>query len=463
MDEKTKKTLPQDFCDRIRATRSDSAEFLSAISAEPHLSVRLNPSKWADGMLSLGGRVTWCDGGYYLDGRPSFTRNPAFHAGAFYVQEASSMSYAVAVNLIKDSLPPSPECLDLCAAPGGKSTLLLSLLGQRGIVVANEIVRQRAWILRENLAKWGSPSAIVTNKSAADITASGCTFDLITVDAPCSGEGMFRKDDTAVGEWTARAAADCAARQRDILRDIWPALRTGGYMVYSTCTFNPDENERNMEWAVDEFGAEVLPLPMPENEGVASVSFKGGVGYAFLPHKVRGEGFFICLLHKTAGDTTPTPSRSGKKARAAKDAPKETSVGKDYVTGCRLFATADAVCAFPADRAARMATLSSALSPILSGTPVCTVLKKRGQDLVTPAPELALSQAFAHESLPRVDVDRLTALKYLHGDSDLTLPPGDDGWGVLWHDGLPLGLVKRMGLRLNNYWPKEWRIRMGIS
>lgn len=455
--------LPHDFCDRIRASHDDHDEFLKAIGSEPFLSVRLNRRKWADGMLPLGSTVPWCTDGFYLPGRPSFTLLPAFHAGAFYVQEASSMSYSVAINLIKDDLPHSPACLDLCAAPGGKATLILGMLGERGIVVANEVVRQRSWILRENIAKWGAPSALVTNRTPSEIASSGALFDLITVDAPCSGEGMFRKDATARTEWTARAAADCATRQRQIISDIWPALRRGGYMVYSTCTFNPEENERNMEWAVAELGAEAVPLPMPQGQGVTTVPFCGGEGYSFLPHKVKGEGFFICLLHKVNDDAPPLPARKPPKARQQKDGLKETSIGKDLVSGCKLFISGSDVCAFPADRAARMAELAAALSPIMSGAPVCGVIKKKGQDVVSPAPELPLSLAFTPGSLPRVDVDTRTALKFLHGDTDLALPSGADGWSVLYNQGLPLGLVKRIGPRQNNYWPKEWRIRMAVE
>lgn len=462
-EDKNLRQLPQDFCDRIRETHADHISFLAAIDAEPYLSVRLNRRKWSDGMLELGDGVPWNPDGYYLEGRPTFTLNPAFHAGAFYVQEASSMSYAVAINTIKSNLPQTPACLDLCSAPGGKATLILSMLGGSGIVVANEIVRQRAWILRENVAKWGVPSAIVTNMSPIDVAASGNQFDLITVDAPCSGEGMFRKDATAVSEWTARAASECAERQRRILSDIWPALRKGGYMVYSTCTFNPDENERNMEWAVRELGAEVIPMAMPVGNGVTPVSFNGGEGYAFLPHKVRGEGFFLCLLRKTSCNDAPRRTAINKKANNQKAALRETSTGKEYVKDCRLYTSGTDIYAFPADRAASMAMLATTLSPILAGTPVCSVIKKRGQEISTPAPELPLSLAFAEESLPRIEMDRQTALKFLHGDSDLALPEGNDGWNAVWHSGLPLGLIKKVGNRQNNYWPKEWRIRMGIG
>lgn len=459
------KELPAAFVERVKATHADADEFLAAIGREPFLSVRTNPAKWSAGCLALGAPVPWCADGFYLTDRPTFTLNPAFHAGAFYVQEASSMSYSIAIAEAMKGLPSSPVCLDLCAAPGGKTTLLLSRAGGDGVVVANEVVRQRAWILRENVAKWGCPSAIVTNKRPAEIAESGLRFDLITVDAPCSGEGMFRKDDVAVSEWTPKAAADCAARQRDILTDIWPALNDGGYMIYSTCTFNPDENERNMEWLVKEFGAEVVPLPMPEGVGVTTIAFEGGEGYAFYPHKVKGEGIFVCLLHKQ-GERSFAPSVSQRRDKKKGRQPaglKETELGKSFVHAAKLYRRGDEVCAFPQAKAMVMSTITEALDPLLAGTCVGSVLEKRGVAVLSPAPELPLSQAFESSSIAGADVDEQNALKFLHGDSDLALPDGGDGWCVISHRGLALGLVKRMGNRLNNYYPKEWRIRMNVN
>lgn len=458
------KQLPSSFAERIRSTHSDADEFLSAIDSDPFLSLRLNPGKWKPGFLTLGEPVPWCADGYYLSDRPQFTLNPAFHAGAFYVQEASSMSYSVALDFVKDKLPASPTCLDLCAAPGGKTTLLLSCFGQKGVVVANEPMRQRAWILRENVAKWGCASAIVTNLFAKDITASGASFDLIQVDAPCSGEGMFRKDDVAVAEWSPKAAADCAERQREILQDIWPALKPGGFMIYSTCTFNPDENELNIQWAAENLEAEILTLPMPEGVGITTIKIGDGEGYAFYPHKVCGEGFFVCLLRKSESAVDiPVSKPRNKKKGAPVESYKEVSTGRQYVRGARVYAKGGELCAFPADRAVRMAALADGMSPLMAGAPVGSILVKKGSEVLTPAPELPLSQIFESSSMPVFEVDLQTALKFLHGDSDLALPGGDEGWSAVAYEGLPLGLVKRIGARMNNYYPKEWRIRMSVE
>ena len=459
------KNLHTSFCERIRETHEDADAFLAAISSEPYLSVRINGKKWADGNLEdLGEKVPWCENSYYLNDRPTFTLNPAFHAGSFYVQEASSMSYSMAINAIKDYLPPHPTCLDLCASPGGKTTLILSMLGDKSVVVANEYVRQRAWILRENVAKWGYPSAIVTNRAPIDFATCGTKFDLIAVDAPCSGEGMFRKDDTAVSEWTPQAAEDCATRQRSILDDVWPALKVGGYMIYSTCTFNPEENGKNVHWIADELGAEILTIPMPENVGITTIPIGEGEGYAFYPHKVKGEGFFVSLLKKTDDRyQIDTNSGKGKKRGAGKSEMKETELGRKYVSGCKTYIYENEVSAFPADRAATMKALTETLSPIWAGVPVCSVLTKRGENTISPQPELPLSLNYVRESMPSVELDRQMALKFLHGDTDIPLQELPDGWIAIYYGKLGLGVIKKIGNRINNYYPKEWRIRMNVG
>ena len=456
--------LPEAFVQRLRASYPDADEMIAAIATPPFLSVRLNPRKPFDSsVLPLADNVAWNDtDGRYLSARPNFTLMPHFHAGAFYVQEASSMFLSHVLASIMNNLPSTPVCLDLCAAPGGKSTLLLSRLSTSGVVVANEVVRSRAWILRENVAKWGHPGAIVTNRTPAEIASSGARFDVVAVDAPCSGEGMFRKDDVAVTEWSPKAAADCAVRQRSILSDIWPALRTGGYLIYSTCTFNPAENEDNMQWAVEQLGAEVVNVDIPEGWGITRRIFNAGQGYAFLPHKVRGEGFFMCLLRKV--DATTSSVSSGKRRRAPAADVKPSNLGADFVDdSMRCFALADDVFAFPADRARLMQELTVLLSPIMSGISVGVQVKKKNTVSLNPAPELALSSSLMPGRFGAVDVDSHVALKFLHGDTDLPLTDLSDAWTLISHAGLHLGFVKPVGNRLNNYYPKEWRIRMSVQ
>lgn len=460
------KILPVAFIERIKKQRPDAEDFLKAIGGEPWLSVRLNPLKKVDidGLLTADGEVAWCADGRYLTDRPVFTLMPEFHAGAFYVQEASSMSLSVALGVVLPQLPVHPTCLDLCAAPGGKTTLLLSRVGGRGVVVANEIVRQRAWILRENIAKWGNPSAIVTNKTAEQIAASGVMFDLITVDAPCSGEGMFRKDQTAIEEWSPKAADDCAARQREILESVWPALKTGGYVVYSTCTYNPDENERNIEWLASEFGAEVVSLPMPEGQGIETLHTAAGDAYAFYPNKVKGEGLFICLLKKTEASAPAESCKKKKKGCREALSLKEMKIGSVYVEGVKTYQKGDEIVGFPNSLAPMMVSITEALDPLWAGVAIGNVLKKRDTSVFTPAAELPLSVAFKHGAMVELAFSKEQALKYLHGDADLQIPEGvEDGWCVVSYGGLRLGLVKKIGARLNNYYPKEWRIKMNVG
>lgn len=461
--EMTNVALPDDFCLRIRGQRVDADQFLGAIGGAPCVSLRLNIRKAASlgDSLPVAGVVPWCAEGRYLDERLAFTMMPQFHAGAFYVQEASSMSVSVALDVAGRHLPPSPVCLDLCAAPGGKATLMAGRLGGGGVIVANEVVRQRAWVLRENMAKWGCPAVVVSNKTPAAIAASGLKFDLVAVDAPCSGEGMFRKDPDAVGEWSPRAAADCAVRQRAILGDIWPALKPGGFLVYSTCTFNPDENERVVEWIAGSLGAEVVPLPMPQGCGVETLATAAGEAYAFYPHKVRGEGFFLCLLRK-AGEACAAGRRlSGRGGKPAQLFTK-SAVGADMVDGLEVYAKDGVLVGLPRDRAAQMVAAACALQPLMCGTPVGSVLSKRGRVDFAPAPELPLSWAYAGAALPDMELSLADALKFLHGDADIPLCQSAEAWSTVSYDGLRLGLVKRVGGRVNNYYPKEWRIRRSV-
>lgn len=460
----TNVALPDDFCLRVRGQRVDADQFLDSIGGAPCVSLRLNGRKATrlGGSLPVAGAVPWCAEGRYLDRRLAFTMMPQFHAGAFYVQEASSMSVSVALDVAGGHLPPCPVCLDLCAAPGGKATLMAGRLGGDGVVVANEVVRQRAWVLRENMAKWGCPAVVVSNKTPAAIAASGLKFDLVAVDAPCSGEGMFRKDPDAVGEWSLRAAADCAVRQRAILGDIWPALRPGGFLIYSTCTFNPDENERVVEWIAGSLGAEVVPLPMPPGCGVEALATAAGEAYAFYPHKVRGEGFFLCLLRKTGEADAAARPPSG---RGGKYSPffAKSAVGSDVVRDLEVYGRDGMLVGLPRGRAAQMVAMAGALQPLMCGTPLGSALSKKGRVDFAPAPELPLSWAYAEGALPDLELSLPDALKFLHGDADLPLPSSADAWSTVSFDGLRLGLVKRVGGRVNNYYPKEWRIRRSVA
>ena len=283
--------FPAEFINGLRETAgTERAErVLSALTQDPEISVRVNPFKLSLDALRAhfgtlaGEAVPWVpEEGFYLNGRPSFTFDPLLHAGAYYVQEASSMFVGALFDKAAEGLGRCGglRVLDLCAAPGGKSTQLLSHLDDTSLLVANEVVPARATVLAENIARWGCPNVAVTNSDPSAFTSLRGFFDVVVVDAPCSGEGMFRKDARAVAEWSPGNVQLCAARQRRILGDVWPALAPGGFLIYSTCTFNRSEDEDNVEWVSAELGAECLEMRH------------------FWPGEDRGEGFFAALLQK---------------------------------------------------------------------------------------------------------------------------------------------------------------------
>ena len=275
---------------------SEYETFLDALQQDCAVSFRPNLCKGFSVSDPALPSVPWYSQGYYLETRPSFTFDPLFHAGAYYVQEASSMFIAQALRQI-----PAPHTvLDLCAAPGGKSTLLRMLLPDDALLVSNDPIRQRAQILAENMIKWGHEGSIVTNNYPQDFSSLGAVFDLIVTDVPCSGEGMFRKNNPALELWSEDNVHMCAARQREILTSVWPALKEGGFLIYSTCTYNPDEDERNVLFISRELGADIIDIPTLPSWQIAGNLLPGESfpAYHFFPHRTRGEGFFLALLRK---------------------------------------------------------------------------------------------------------------------------------------------------------------------
>lgn len=420
--------VPSDFIQLMQQQLGDqeAAQLLHAITAtESPVSVRLNPTKMARIEEAFGGDsavplteltpVPWCAAGYYLPERPQFTLDPLFHAGCYYVQEASSMYIEHAWRIIcnicqQESLPSevsSPSLigegcqssvgsfggerlslLDLCAAPGGKSTLWRSVIGDDALLVANEPDRKRAEILNENLQKWGHPNVMVTNAYAADFAAYAPSFfDVVAADVPCSGEGMFRKDPASRDEWSMENVLKCAALQRSIIEDVWPALKPGGFLVYSTCTYNHLEDEDNVHWIASELGADILE----ERH--------------FFPHCDRGEGFYLCLMRKQG------------------EAPRKSR--RPHLEHIRHF----------------------------DWTPY--ELKGRKQ---IPQHILAMNPDTAAQ-FPQCELSREQALQYLRREA-ITLPADQPrGYVIVCYEGHPLGFVNNLGTRANNMYPQEWRIR----
>ncbi|MBP3227209.1 MAG: rRNA cytosine-C5-methyltransferase [Bacteroidaceae bacterium] len=459
--------LPPAFTSRLASTLgpAEAGALCAALDDTPAVvSLRLNPAKPAVQPADGWTPVPWCEGGYILPARPDFTADPLLHAGCYYVQEAASMAIALAYDAM-DTKP--ARLLDLCAAPGGKSTLWRTLLADDALLVANEPVGQRAMVLRENLQKWGHPATVVTEDFPARFAPLAGFFDAVAADVPCSGEGMFRKDRAARDEWSEQAAAMCARRQREIVSDVWPALRGGGYLVYSTCTFNPAENEDNVRWICETLGANVIPLHADAAWGVDDTD---GL-LRFRPHRSPGEGFFLALLRKTGDQPAWTPKRapraSKKSGRTANVLTSPAPLPPWLAEPSRFVGLnddPDGLCALPHHLLPEATALRAALHVIATGTAVATVkggknyIKEKGGKLI-PAHALALSTALAPDAFPCVELPLSDALQYLSRQT-IALPPDTPRGHVLTtYQSQPLGFLNNLGSRANNLYPPAWRIR----
>ena len=466
--------LPEAFIQQMRTLLgNEEAQKLCSVlteSASP-TSVRFNNLKLSVETLShlneiLDCNVPWCSTGSYLKERPSFTLDPTLHAGGYYVQEAASMFIEQAYRKIATDFIPE-RLLDLCAAPGGKSTLWRSLLPDGALLVANEPMRQRAEILAENLTKWGHPDVIVTNAYPNEFNDCCGMFDVIATDVPCSGEGMFRKDDTAVSEWSTANVITCADRQWGILCDIWSCLRTGGYLVYSTCTYNRPENEEMVARICKELGAEVIPLDvesawnvhtldMPEHLSEASVANNGM--YHFFPHLTRGEGLFLCLMRKTA--ETPEPrQKKDKKSKVSKlQTPAGASTVAEWLSQTeeyKILSTGEnELSAIRQPHAEIAQRLMTSLNCLKVGVALGEAKGKK----FAPAHDLALALNRNLDAFPTCELDKETAISYLLREAITIDAP--KGYVIVTYKQLPLGFVNNLGNRANNMYPQQWRIRM---
>ena len=414
--------LPADFVALMRRDLGDAqAEALvEGLGKEPSVSVRLNPAK-TTATLPLE-PVPWCPHAYYLTDRPIFTFDPLLHAGAYYVQEASSMFLD---EVLRSYMPEGDlVALDLCAAPGGKSTLLRSRLTEGSLLVSNEPMKQRAQVLAENMVKWGNPSCVVTQNYPQDFAHLTDAFDLVVTDVPCSGEGMFRKDEQAVSDWSLENVDLCWHRQRDIVSHIWPTLKSGGLMVYSTCTFNRAEDEDNVSWIARELGADLL------------------LQRHFFPGSDRGEGFFIAALRKH-GDFEPSVFPQKVKPSTI------PSLRGDFV----LEQTSSLRMALPARHASLMRKLRRTLHTLVCGV---QLEEQKGHDWM-PSHGLAMSVAYVRGTYPELALTLEQAIAYLRREALHLQAP--KGYVLLTFDNRPLGFAKSVGGRVNNLYPQEWRIR----
>ena len=406
--------LPEDF---IRETKQlmgaeRFSRYMEAFDEEAPVSIRLNPQTLGNGSSLFDNnsapmsqtkknrpqmfeQVPWCKEGYYLEGRPQFTFDPLFHAGCYYVQEAASMFI---VHVLRQYVHETVEGLDMCAAPGGKSTAMLSVLPEGSTLVSNEPIPTRAQILLENITKWGAKNCIVTNNYPRDFKKAKAKFDLILCDVPCSGEGMFRKDPATIGEWSLQNVEKCWRLQREIVADAWECLNPGGILIYSTCTFNIKENEENVRWIIDTYEAEPIDIPTEPSWGITGSLLEGFdvPVYRFIPGITRSEGLFVCVLRKSG----EWKVESGKR-----------------------------------------------------------ILKNK---LSSPLKELSAAEQFSFLFPPssfHIDLSYAEALKYLRGEA-LVLPPDTPrGLITVTYKGVSLGPVKNIGNRANNLYPKPWRIK----
>jgi NOL1/NOP2/sun family putative RNA methylase len=448
--------LPEKFIDKVRSLLPDEADlFFEAITNNPVTTIRLNPFKKTDAFYSELD-VPWTSNAKYFNKRPSFVADPLFHAGVYYVQEASSMFLSHIINQISSTHNKQSIVLDLCAAPGGKSTLLLDHLNDDSLLVANEIIKSRVNVLEENCIKWGRSNVLVTNNDPKDFTSLTNFFDIIVVDAPCSGEGMFRKDKNAINEWSEENVQLCSNRQQRILSDVIPALKPGGFIVYSTCTFNTCENEDNVIWMEKEFGLKSIEIPFNKSWGIETASqseCENIYGYRFYPHKVMSEGFFISCLQKPKEETfnyLKIPETKVEKVNA-----KDLDILREWVKDIDLFQIINAsntMYALPQTLSNKILFLRSKLNVRLSGLKLGQIINNK----LIPDHQLALS-IHINDIIPSLQVEKTNALKFLRKDT-FEVPSVPQNTYLVKYQNTALGWVKVMPNRMNNYLPVNWRI-----
>lgn len=454
--------FPARFVERLRAQLGDaeSRALLEALDTQPPATLRANPAKgWRPAQAGTE-PVAWWEEGRYLPQRPLFTVDPAFHAGCYYVQEAASQFVG---RIVAGCRPEGKRILDLCAAPGGKTTLYASLVGPDGLVVANEIDRRRVQVLADNVRKWGTGNVAVVAGDSPAVCAFARTFDVVAVDAPCSGEGMFRKDPNARAQWSEGNVNLCAERQRALLDDAWQALKPGGLLIYSTCTFNREENERQLEELFERVGegefARAPEVPCDGTWGIVTGSVGAAQTFRFFPHRTRSEGLFVSVVAKSEGakrahgpSRPPRPRRSPL-AEVPRAAWRELAGWLREPDACEFVQAGDTCYAFRRAQAELIRQLAAATGVIYSGVAMGQCYNGK----LKPDHALALSTALARGRVPSAELDAERAVEYLRRGT--VAPQGlAEGMNIVTHDGRPIGFAKRIGHRVNNLYPQTMRI-----
>ena len=430
-------------------------------SGEQVVSVRFNPAKIQinpdslsafseTGLRAVNG-VPWSGQGYYLSERPSFTHDPLFHAGVYYVQEASGMFVEQALRTAVDLSRPV-KVLDLCAAPGGKSTLIQSLISKDSLLVSNEVIKTRVPVLHQQLDKWGLLNGMVSNNDPKDFKQLPGFFDVLMVDAPCSGSGLFRRDPQAIREWSEDAVKLCASRQQRILADAWDCLKENGTLIYSTCSYSTEENEEIVDYLLRHFVCEPIRIPLDESWNIVETHSEktNGYGYRFYPDKLNGEGFFLAALRKKDGNEWASKAKEKIEILGKKE---EAFLRKWLPDEDLLFVRMQEwTHALPVNLLPDLLVMKNYLYLKKAGA----MAGKMGSDEWIPDHELALSTGL-NPQIPELELSKSDALKYLRRES-FTVDGQTKGWLPVSFQHQKLGWVKILSNRLNNYFPKSWRI-----
>jgi 16S rRNA C967 or C1407 C5-methylase (RsmB/RsmF family)/NOL1/NOP2/fmu family ribosome biogenesis protein len=453
-----------------RIDHFDAAAFLAVHTSEDQLvSVHMNPEKcvlnegdWPeyikDPPFQISAPVPWAPDSWYLRERPSFTLDPLFHAGVYYVQEASGLFLAFAFNQIRE-LSKKLKVLDLCAAPGGKSTLIQSLISPDSLLVSNEVIKNRVPVLHQNMTKWGRTNGFISNNDPVHFKKLPGFFDLMIADAPCSGSGLFRKDPGAVRSWSPETVSLCSQRQQRILSDAWDCLKENGFLIYSTCSYSKEENEDILDFIFQRYACESVNLsPNPEWNIVETRSDRAAAyGYRFYPDKIQGEGFFLSVIQKKEaaypGNRNNISPRPGKRERVSRNAEAQL---RNWVQADKLhyIPVGDAVHGLPEALLDDFEVLKNALYLKKAGVR----MGKEGENGWIPDHELALANILNSKPVC-LDLEKTEVLRYLRGEA-FEAPDGNKGWRLIRYLGLGMGWVKLLDKRINNYYPGSWRIRL---
>lgn len=458
--------LPQSFINSLHGVAGFAEKSFCAVHEvdKQVTSLRLNTHKYPEKVRSelidkkyFSHKVPWTSNGYYLSERPSFYLDPLWHAGAYYVQDASSMSLEFALKKVFETGQPL-RILDLCAAPGGKSALLADTMPPDSLLVSNEVIASRKHILEENLIKWGNPNIIITQNDAKDFGRLESFFDVIVVDAPCSGSGLFRKDPKALKEWSPEQVSLCSKRQKRILADVMPALKDNGLLIYSTCSFSPEEDEQIEDYLLQEFALENVTVPfIREWNIVESISpVKKASGYRFYPDQLEGEGFYFSCFRKCGNGSLSEVRKPSNKFPFPLLNKAQRNIVAPWIRNTEqyeYFLLKDQIMALPLFMLSDWQLLCKKLHVVYAGV-FCGKLIR---DQLIPRHELAIND-ICSENIKNISVSLENAIRFLRKE-DMEVSHITQGWSLVTYQGCRLGWIKGISGRVNNYYPVNWRIR----